>query len=287
MGRGIRVQALQARANVRCARVRGEPLDDDADADPFAGPREIANVRKARFVLPDEDDRELGMNPPVAQRIRTPGEFHAQVGREAFAIENQGGHAVAVSSVERGAPTLTTSPAYRYALWLIVAIALGVTLLVFAPFFASRAGKTAGPASLAGQAAPVFALQDDRGEAVSLAQYHGRLVIMNLWASWCPPCRAEMPDLQRLAERYGGGGIAVIGVNEGESPERARAFAQALRIRFPIWIDGSERYGRTYAALGLPTTIVLDRRGVVVRGFDGALTFDQMRATVAPLLRAR
>jgi thiol-disulfide isomerase/thioredoxin len=104
---------------------------------------------------------------------------------------------------------------------------------------------------------------------------------MNLWASWCPPCRAEMPDLQRLLDADGRSGVAVVGVNEGESPERARAFADALRIRFPIWIDASQRYGRLYGALGLPTTVIVDRKGVIVGGFDGAMTFDQMRAAVA------
>ncbi len=110
---------------------------------------------------------------------------------------------------------------------------------------------------------------------------------MNLWASWCPPCRAEMPDLQRLATLYGGRDLAIVGVNEGESPQRAGAFARALHIRFPIWIDAGEQYGRTYTALGLPTTIILDRRGIVVRGFDGALTFDQMRGAVGPLLASK
>ena len=69
--------------------------------------------------------------------------------------------------------------------------------------------------------------------------------------------------------------------------ERARAFADSLGIRFPIWIDAGQRYGRMYAALGLPTTVILDRRGVVARGFDGPLTFSQMDATVAPLVRER
>jgi hypothetical protein len=94
-----------------------------------------------------------------------------------------------------------------------------------------------------------------------------------------------MPDLQRLATAFGNRGIAIVGVNEGESPQRARAFADSLQIRFPIWIDGSQRYGRTYAALGLPTTVILDRNGVVLRGFDGPLTFAQMQAAVAPLVR--
>ena len=110
---------------------------------------------------------------------------------------------------------------------------------------------------------------------------------MNLWASWCPPCRAEMPDLQRLANAYSRSGLAIVGVNEGESPQRARAFADSLGIQFPIWIDGGQQYGRTYAALGLPTTVILDRRGAVVHGYDGALTFAQMESAVAPLVRTR
>jgi peroxiredoxin len=95
-----------------------------------------------------------------------------------------------------------------------------------------------------------------------------------------------MPDLQRLANAYAGSDIAIVGVNEGESPQRARDFADSLGIHFPIWIDAAQRYGRTYAALGLPTTIVINRRGVVVRGFDGPLTFTEMESAIAPLVRA-
>lgn len=169
----------------------------------------------------------------------------------------------------------------RYVIWAIAAVALIVAVVVLEPFFASQKASPVGPAGLVGEAAPVFTLSDDRGHAVSLDRYRGRIVLMNLWASWCPPCRAEMPDLQRLANSYDGGALAIVGVNEGESAARAQSFAESLRIRFPIWIDASQRYGRTYAALGLPTTVILDRRGVVVRGYDGPLTFDQMRAAVA------
>jgi len=95
-----------------------------------------------------------------------------------------------------------------------------------------------------------------------------------------------MPDLQRLAEAEAGRGVAVVGVNEGESPQRARAFADSLGIHFPIWVDGGQQYGRTYDALGLPTTVILDRQGVVIRAFDGPLTLDEMRAAVAAV-RAR
>jgi peroxiredoxin len=172
---------------------------------------------------------------------------------------------------------------YRYLVCAIALLAVVLLVVIFEPFFVSSPTKTAGPAGLAGQPAPVFSLRDDRDSPVSLDQYRGRIVVMNLWASWCPPCRAELPDLERVASLYATRGVSIVGVNEGESAERARVFADALRVRFPIWVDGSERYGRAYGVLGLPTTIVLDRRGSIVRGFDGALTFDQMRAAVDPL----
>jgi cytochrome c biogenesis protein CcmG, thiol:disulfide interchange protein DsbE len=175
----------------------------------------------------------------------------------------------------------------RYVVWAIVAVSLGVAFLVMQPFFTAQSTRSGGPDALAGQTAPVFALLDDRGAPVSLDEYRGRIVLMNLWASWCPPCRAEMPDLQRLADGYAHSGIAIVGVNEGESPARARAFAESLGIRFPIWIDAAQRYGRTYAALGLPTTVIVDRRGVVVRGFDGPLTFAEMKSAIAPLVPTR
>lgn len=172
----------------------------------------------------------------------------------------------------------------RYLVWAIAAVTLAVAAYAILPFFVSPAEHGAGPQGLAGDSAPVFELYDDRGARVSLQQYHGRIVLMNLWASWCPPCRAEMPDLQRLQTTYARDRIEIVGVNEGESPQRARAFADSLGIRFPIWVDVNQRYGRTYAALGLPTTVILDRRGVVVRGFDGPLTLAQMQSAVEPLV---
>ncbi len=170
--------------------------------------------------------------------------------------------------------------------WLLIAAVLVLAAIVIIPFFRSDSSHASGPSAMVGTAAPVFTLLDDRGASVSLQKYHGHIVLMNLWASWCPPCRAEMPDLQRLSQQFGPAGLVVVGVNEGESPERARAFAQSLGIRFPIWIDDQQRYGRLYAALGMPTTVVIGRDGTVMKGFDGALTLSQMQDAVKPYLNS-
>lgn len=166
----------------------------------------------------------------------------------------------------------------------IVVVGLLVAAAILVPLFRNSSPRISGPSGLAGTTAPVFALNDDRGTRVSLKGYRGKLVVMNLWASWCPPCRAEMPDLQRLWAAYGSRGVAVVGVNEGESPARAHAFADSLGIRFPIWIDDQQRYGRLYAALGLPTTVIIGPDGIVRKGFDGPLTYPQMQDAVRPYL---
>jgi thiol-disulfide isomerase/thioredoxin len=174
----------------------------------------------------------------------------------------------------------------RRALILLLAFAaVAVAAIVLVPLFVAPAAHPAGPQGLVGEPAPVFALANDRGAAVSLEHYRGRVVVMNLWASWCPPCRAEMPDLQRLAQAYASSGVAVVGVNEGESPERAGAFAASLGIRFPIWIDAQQQYGRVFSALGMPTTAIVDRNGTIAQAFDGQLTYDEMRKAVAGVLK--
>lgn len=173
--------------------------------------------------------------------------------------------------------------------WVLGGVAIGAfVLIMLIVIYSQPAAKNSsiGPAGLAGSPAQSFILPELRGGTASLQDFRGHLVVLNLWASWCPPCRAELPDLQRLYDQLRMKKLVVLGVNEGESAQRAQAFAGALRLHFPILLDENQSYGRVYAALGLPTTIIIDGRGTIVRGFDGALTFDQMKAAVRPLLKA-
>jgi thiol-disulfide isomerase/thioredoxin len=171
--------------------------------------------------------------------------------------------------------------------WLLVVAAIAVVAIITIPLLRQSAPSTGGPAGLEGSIAPSFAVSDGVGRPAALSDYRGKIVVMNLWASWCPPCRAEMPDLDRFYRAYRARNVIVLGVDEGEAAPRAMAFARALGITYPILIDRDQRYGRVYAALGLPTTIVIDARGVVERGFDGPLTERQMRDAIAPLLARR
>jgi len=170
--------------------------------------------------------------------------------------------------------------------WLFWIGAIALVAIVVAAY-AQRPSSHAGPGGLAGQRAPAFPLSDPAGKSVALDSYRGRVVVMNLWATWCPPCRAEMPDLQRLYAAYGAQGLVVLGINQGESGSRASEFAHSLGIHFPILLDADQQYGRTYSALGLPTTVVVDRNGIIARGFDGPLSYAQMVDAVTPVLKSR
>ena len=164
-------------------------------------------------------------------------------------------------------------------------VALVLALVFFFVYFGGTNGaERIGPASLAGSPAQSFDVQTLSGARASLQTYHGKIVVLNLWASWCPPCRAEMPDLQRLYSAYKNRNIIVVGVNQGESLQQARAFAASLGIHFPILVDQAQEYGRVYAALGMPTTFIIRPSGIIERGFDGALTYDQMVAALRPVL---
>jgi thiol-disulfide isomerase/thioredoxin len=162
-----------------------------------------------------------------------------------------------------------------------------VVAVVLAVYFRGTNAPSSGPVGLAGRQAASFSVPSLSGGSSELAAYRGKVVVMNLWATWCPPCRAEMPDLQRLADAYKGRNVVVIGVDQGESAQRVAAFAKSLGIRYPILLDQSQQYGRVYAALGLPTTVVVDPDGVIARAFDGPLSYQQMVSAITPFLGKR
>ena len=108
--------------------------------------------------------------------------------------------------------------------------------------------------------------------------------MLNLWATWCPPCREEMPALERLSRAYAGR-VVVLGIDQGEAASVAAAYARERGVTFPILVDEHQQYGSTYEGVGLPTSVVVGRDGRIVRGVDGAMTYEQMLSAVAPALR--
>ncbi len=114
-----------------------------------------------------------------------------------------------------------------------------------------------------GKLAPDFQLSALDGGSVSLSDFRGRPVLINFWASWCGPCRYEMPFLQRIHEEQAANGLVVLGVNLGESPDEVREFMGEFGLTFPTLLDSRQDVALTYNVRGIPTTLLIDEDGVI------------------------
>jgi len=111
--------------------------------------------------------------------------------------------------------------------------------------------------------APDLSLETLEGETIALSDLRGQVVIINFWATWCPPCRAEMPALQKVYEQYRDQGLTILAVNQQESNQRVADFTGQFGLTFPILMDRDGRVFARYRVTALPTTFFVDREGVI------------------------
>jgi len=134
--------------------------------------------------------------------------------------------------------------------------------------------------------APELTLTDLQGEPRSLADYRGKVVLVNLWATWCDPCKQEMPALQAFHNKHESEGFTVIAVNDGDPTPDVLQFVQDFDLTFPVWLDPT--YIATEVAfktLGLPSSFVIDRHGVVRLYWIGAINTKNLERGVTPIIR--
>lgn len=136
----------------------------------------------------------------------------------------------------------------------LLVLALFATLSACSPAFLSE------PAPEVGAQAPDFTLQNLVGEEVSLRDLRGQVVLINFWATWCGPCRLEMPTIQA---RYNDGGFAVLAVDFDESAEQVQAFMNELGLSLPALLDDGGRVQELYRVRGYPTSFFVDEQGII------------------------
>ena len=133
---------------------------------------------------------------------------------------------------------------------------LGAILVIFTV-------STLAASSLEGQVAPDFVLRSATGENLRLSEYRGDVVLINFWATWCGPCRQEMPLLDDLYGRYKRVGFNLLGVNIDEDSRRAMQMVQELGVNFPVLFDENKEVSKLYEVAAMPVTILVDREGIV------------------------
>ncbi len=162
--------------------------------------------------------------------------------------------------------------------------ALGLILLTAAAigagsfyWFFQRPSST----PIIGRPAPAVQLSSLDGSSNSLASYRGRPVIVNFWATWCEPCKEEMPLLQTSTSSHPD--LVVLGIDNVEAPSKVRPFVDQLGVRFPILLDEDGSVLEHYQVLGLPTSFFVDRSGTLRSIYRGALTEDVLRDSLAAI----
>jgi peroxiredoxin len=145
----------------------------------------------------------------------------------------------------------------------IAAILAPLAAAVVLALPASGAGSASGPA-------PQFTLDARNGSKISLSQYKGQVVMLNFWASWCGPCRQEMPLLENIYKKYNKMGFTLIGVNVEPDSKAAEGFLKETPVSFPVIYDKDSTVSKAYDVSGMPSTVIIDRKGnirVLHRGY--------------------
>lgn len=137
-----------------------------------------------------------------------------------------------------------------------------------------------------GSVAPGFALPDLNGDTVRLSDFAGRPVVLNFWATWCAPCRLEMPELAGAATEYADRGLAVLPINQDETAEQVRAFYDEVGLDLPALLDSRAAVGAAYGAFFLPSTVVIGPDGVVSAYHRGIISREKLDEYLAEVLPA-
>jgi peroxiredoxin len=141
---------------------------------------------------------------------------------------------------------------------------------------------------VAGRRAPDFTLQAIDGQRITLSALRGQVVILNFWATWCPPCRLEMPALEEVYQAHRVDGLTVLAVDQAEAPSLVKSFGDEFRLTFPLLLDPGYVVSDRYRISLLPSTFFIDRAGVIRDVvFGGPMNRALIESKIAPLLEAR
>ena len=161
---------------------------------------------------------------------------------------------------------------------LLTSVVITIGLLVL-----PGCGLTAAP--VVGYPAPDFTLTDLDGNAVRLSDFRGKVVFLNFWATWCPPCRAEMPEMEELHQEYQDKDVVIIGVDLGEFRSSVKSFVEENGYSWTFVIDSTGEVARDYMVTGIPSSFSIDEDGIIRALQVGAMSKAVMEARLAEAMQ--
>lgn len=185
------------------------------------------------------------------------------------------------------------APGYRILAMVLIGgglLVIGVVALLLLPSLNSPESETQAEVSANGPAivdfaAPDIQLQDLGGEQVSLADFRGQVVLVNNWATWCPPCRAEMPILDEYYQDHRHQEFTVVAIDSGDPADVVKEFVNSYQISFPIWVDPTSSAVNSFRNNYLPSSYLVNEDGQVVRVWSGAVTRASLEENITPMLK--
>jgi peroxiredoxin len=133
--------------------------------------------------------------------------------------------------------------------------------------------------------APDLSLTDLDGRPASLADYRGKVVLVNLWATWCPPCKEEMPALETFYRKHAGDGFAIVAVNDGDPTSDVVQFVKDYKLTFPVWLDPTYiATEKAFKTMNLPSSFVIGRDGKIVLSWVGGINLRTLEKYVTPII---
>ena len=261
---GNKISASDANATERLVSLQQNWRADDAAVD-----RALASANLSRQDLMAEIKRLLVVESYLKQVQNPAGWLAAQ------RAKSQVGVLADLSVPVAQVPTPTTVTATAATTITPTRVAQSA-----APALAKMIPEGASP----GQLAFDFALDDVSGQRVKLSDLRGHPVVVNFWATWCPPCRQELPALQSAYQRFRDKGVILVGVDLKENAETIQNFTTQFGLTYPLLLDRDGAVSERYQVRGIPTTVIVDADGVVRARHVGPLTEDKFAEYVTPLL---